>query len=126
MASNLSTGIQGEEVACRYLAKKGYRIIKRNYRCAHLEIDIIAGQGSVVVFCEVKTARTNKFGPSVTWVTPQKIKRIAAAAKEYIATHDTEGCSFRFDVIGIEVRDGSIGINHIENAFDAPEDMDER
>ena len=61
-----------------------------------------------------------------SWVTPQKIKRIATAANEYIATHDTGSCSFRFDVIGIEVIDDKIKINHIENAFDAPEDMDER
>ncbi|MFC1651047.1 YraN family protein [Candidatus Latescibacterota bacterium] len=126
MSSSLSTGLQGEEIACRYLTNKGYGIIERNYRCSHLEIDIIAGHGDIIIFCEVKTARTKKFGPSISWVTPQKIKRIAKTAQEYIATHDTDGFSFRFDVIGIEVNCGKISINHIENAFIAPEDMDER
>ena len=126
MSNSLSTGLQGEEVACRYLINKGYEIIERNYRCSHLEIDIIAGHGGSIIFCEVKTARTKKFGPSISWVTPQKIKRIAKAAHEYISTHDTAGHSFRFDVIGIEVSGEKMGINHIENAFIAPEDMDER
>jgi putative endonuclease len=126
MSNSLSTGLQGEEVACRYLADKGYEIIERNYRCSHLEIDIIAGHGGSIIFCEVKTARSKKFGPSISWVTPQKIKRIAKAALDYISSHDTDGYSFRFDVIGIEVNDGKISLNHIENAFAAPEDMDER
>jgi len=118
-----STGIQGEEVASRYLVKKGYRILERNYRCEHYEIDIIAEQGNTIVFCEVKTARTERFGPSIMWVTPEKIKHISRAAEEYIATHDTNGFSFRFDVIGLEVKDGKTKINHIENAFIAPEDV---
>ena len=118
-----STGIQGEEFASRYLVKKGYRIIERNYRCEHYEIDIIAEHENTIVFCEVKTARTNRFGPSITWVTPEKIKHISRAAEEYIATHDTNGFSFRFDVIGLEVKGGKTQINHIENAFIAPEDV---
>ena len=117
-----STGLQGEEIACRYLIEKGYRIITRNYRGEHYEIDIVAGHKNTIVFCEVKTARTNRFGPSISWVTPGKVKHIARAAADYIATHDTKGCSFRFDVIGLDVRGGKIEINHIENAFTAPED----
>ncbi|MFC1538568.1 YraN family protein [Candidatus Latescibacterota bacterium] len=124
MSGSLSTGLHGEELACRYLVNKGYRIIERNYRCSHLEIDIIAGHENTIVFCEVKTAKTPKFGPSFTWVTPQKIKHIVKTAEEYIATHDLDGCSFRLDVIGIEINGDKIEINHIENAFTAPEDME--
>ena len=116
-----STGQQGEEVASRYLIKKGYRIIERNYRSEKYEIDIIAESGNTIVFCEVKTARTNKFGPSISWVTPEKIEHISKAAAEYIATHDTKFFSFRFDVIGLEVKNGETEITHIENAFMAPE-----
>lgn len=118
-----STGIQGEEVASRYIVKKGYRILERNYRCEHYEIDIIAEHGNIIVFIEVKTARTKRFGPSIMWVTPEKIKHISRAAEEYIATHDTNGFSFRFDVIGLEVKGGKTQINHIENAFITPEDV---
>ena len=118
-----STGIQGEELAYRYLKKKNYRILDRNYRGKRYEIDIVAQTGDIIVFCEVKTARSKKFGPSITWVTPIKIRHIVNAASEYINTHDIEGRSFRFDVIGLEVKNGEITINHIENAFTAPDDI---
>ncbi len=119
----LSTGHQGEEVACRYLNKKGYRIIERNWRGKHYEIDIVAEYKTTIVFCEVKTARTNSFGPSISWVTPEKIKHISRAAEEYIYTHNIEGFSFRFDVIGLKVTKGKTEINHIENAFSVPEEL---
>ena len=117
-----STGLQGEEIACRYLTKKGYRILTRNYRGEHFEIDIVAENGNTIVFCEVKTARTDRFGSSISWVTPGKIKHISRAAADYIATHDTKGFSFRFDVIGLDIKDGKTEINHIKDAFTAQED----
>jgi len=119
-----STGLQGEELASCYLVKKGYTILCRNWRAksVNYELDIVARQGSTVVFFEVKTDRTGKFGPSITWVTPLKMKRIAKAAKDFIANNVLENCSFRFDVIGIETREGKSKINHLENAFMAPED----
>lgn len=116
-----STGFQGEEVACRYLVNKGYGILERNWRSEHYEIDIVAQDRNIIVFCEVKTSKTNRFGPSITWVTPEKTKRISKAAAEYIATHNTKDFSFRFDVIGLEVKGTKIEINHIVNAFTAPE-----
>ena len=116
-----STGIQGEELACRFLQGKGYHILDRNFRHDRYELDIVARDGSTVVFCEVKTARTGKFGPATSWVTPEKTKRIARAAEDYIAVKELSGIEFRFDVIGIEVVDNDRLINHIENAFMAPE-----
>jgi len=118
-----STGSQGEEAACRYLAGKGYEILERNYRVSQYEIDIVARKGGTVVFCEVKTSRTPVFGPAVTWVTPSKIRHIVLAAREYIAANDITGVPFRFDVIGIDMVNGEILIHHIENAFTVPEDV---
>jgi len=122
-SSTRSTGFQGEEVACRYLRNKGYNILERNYRGGGCEIDIIAAVRGTIVFCEVKTARTVWFGPAISWVTPDKIKHITRAAAEYIATHDTGGSTFRFDVIALDVQNGTVGINHIVNAFAEPEDL---
>ena len=119
----LSTGIQGEEVACRFLSDKGYRIIERNWRSGRYEIDIIARDGETMVFCEVKTARSRRFGPAVGWVTPRKTRRIATAALDYIASHDIRECPFRFDVIGLDVRDDGVTVTHLENAFSAPGDV---
>ena len=116
-----STGVQGEETAARFLLDRGYAILERNYRGDRSEIDIIARAGDTIVFCEVKTARSRRFGPAVSWVTPRKVRRIARAAGDYLATHDVAGCSFRFDVIGLEVdRDGAVTVNHIPDAFSAP------
>ena len=119
------TGARGEETSCNYLKKKGYRILERNWRAAHhsYEIDIIAQTVNTIVFCEVKTAGTKEFGPSVSWVTPEKIERLSQAAREYIAKYNITGHTYRFDVIGLQVKGETYEINHIENAFTAPEDI---
>ncbi|MFA6470762.1 MAG: YraN family protein [Candidatus Latescibacterota bacterium] len=115
-----STGVLGEEAACNYLANKGYRIVTRNYYGYGCEIDIIAESGDTMIFCEVKTAFSPKFGSPVTWVTPKKIRHIARAATEYIVSHGISERSFRFDIIGLTAVDGRFEITHIENAFIAP------
>lgn len=114
------TGILGEEAACNYLANKGYRILTRNYYGCGCEIDIIAEIGDTMVFCEVKTAFSPKFGPPITWVTRNKIRHIARAATEYIISHGILERSFRFDIIGLEAVEGGFEITHLENAFIAP------
>ena len=67
-------------------------------------------------------AKTGRFGDPVSWVTPEKTHHIAQAAGEYIAVHDMHGYSYRFDVIGLQVKGESQEIIHIENAFSAPEE----
>lgn len=116
------TGGRGEKTAAAFLEARGYRIIERNFRGERYEIDIIAEQKNTIVFCEVKTARSRAFGPATEWVTPVKISHIAQAANEYIASHDISGRAFRFDVIGITISRGRTMIDHIENAFSAPEE----
>jgi len=123
MSEPYNTGFQGEEVACRYLAGKGYRILDRNYRARPYELDIVARIDDVVVFCEVKTARTGRFGPPASWVTPRKIRHIARAAMDYIRSQGIRDVAFRFDVIALEAVDDDIRISHIENAFSAPEGL---
>jgi putative endonuclease len=115
------TGLHGEEIAVRHLTDKGYSILERNYRGDRCEIDIIAKIQANIVFCEVKTARSGTFGPSISHVSSHKIIHIVRAAEEYISTHETDECSFRFDVIGIEMNTGMPVVTHIENAFTAPE-----
>ncbi|MFC1607818.1 ribonuclease HII [Candidatus Latescibacterota bacterium] len=119
------TGDAGEETSCKYLEKKGFNIITRNWRAddCNYEIDIIAQVGQTIVFCEVKTATSKRFGPSVSWVTPEKTDRIARAAQEYITTHKLDGHEYRFDVIGLQQQGEDYEIVHIENAFTAPENL---
>jgi putative endonuclease len=117
------TGLCGEEIACRYLSERGYLILSRNYRGGRCELDIVAEIRDTIVFCEVKTARTSRFGPPVTWVTPGKIRHIARAARDYILSHAISGRCFRFDVIGLESHQEGYSVTHIENAFTAPPDI---
>jgi len=117
------TGFRGEDIAARHLTEKGYRILARNYRGGRCELDIIAEKDDAIVFCEVKTALTGKFGASFTWVTPGKIRHIARAAQDYILSHRIAGRTFRFDIIGLDARDGGFEVTHIENAFYAPPDI---
>jgi len=108
----------GEEIAARYLAARGWRIVGRNIRCGRSgEIDIIAERGGVLAFVEVKTRRTDAFGTpgeSVTW---RKQARIRALAREYLARVHPRAGAIRFDVV--EVRSGGArpGVTHLESAF---------
>jgi putative endonuclease len=117
------TGGVGEDTAAGFLKASGYRILDRNYRGERYEIDIIAEQGDTIVFCEVKTACGDSFGPATGWVTAAKTRRIAKAAEEYISAHEISGRSFRFDVIGVTYTNGRYLIDHIVDAFSAPEDQ---
>ena len=113
-------GIIGEAEAARILEKKGFRIIERNWRMGHLEVDLIAESKKEIVFAEVK-ARTSTYGNKMPeeYVDEIKRKRIVAAANAYIRYRKTEK-SPRFDIIGIIVDAKTNEItyrNHLENAF---------
>jgi uncharacterized protein (TIGR00252 family) len=117
--NSISVGRSGEHAACEYLQEtKGFTIVSRNWRapCGY-EIDIIAQSSDCLVFCEVKTAKTSRYGDPATWVTEEKSNRIAKAAEEYIACNDIGGCRLRFDVLALKEQFGEYEVNHIENAF---------
>ena len=107
-------GFWGESKAVRYLKKKGYKILERNYRCPFGEIDIIAEKDDVVVFCEVKTRTSVNYGLPNQAVDRERKRRYVNSAKFYFMKKE-KTCTVRFDVI--EILNGKI--NHIENAFQA-------
>lgn len=109
----------GEIEACSFLEKKGIQIIKRNYSCRTGEIDIIAKDGDVYIFCEVKTRVRTDFGTAGEFVDYKKQERIIKTALYYTMRDDLD---MRFDVIEVYYRMAGdciavTGINHIENAF---------
>ena len=109
----------GEERAARFLRRKGYRIVERNYRCRQGEIDIIARKRDILAFVEVKLRRDDRFAEAREFVTTAKQRRILAAASLYLAQCG-EDVQPRFDVIEIYAPNGERGpitINHLENAF---------
>ena len=106
--------VKGEAAAKRYLEKKGYRILAENYTTHTSEIDIIAKDGDVLVFVEVKARESTDFGEPIEAITPYKVRKIALAAQQYLVAKRLMGASVRFDVV--EVLCGEV--RHTENAFD--------
>lgn len=108
-------GAWGESAAEKYLRKVGYRILERNFRCRLGEIDIIALNGTELVFVEVKTRRNLNYGLPCESVTAAKIRHMKKAVAYYASTCPVKYCSVRLDVIEILVMEGRIHIRHIEN-----------
>ena len=115
-------GTEGEDIACLFLEKKGYEIVVRNYRAKNRkEIDIIAKKGEYIVFTEVKTRSSVKFGIPSESVNITKQKHIISAAKQFLADNwDLYAESQpRFDVIEVyhDKKTGKNYVRNIEGAF---------
>lgn len=100
-----SRGKKGEDVCCWHLEEKGYKIIKRNWRIGHKELDIIAENDKYIVFVEVKTRaddfdKIRRFGTAASAVTDEKLRKIKAAANAYLAFSKTEKMP-RIDVMEV-------------------------
>ncbi len=114
-------GKLGEEWATRFLENAGMEILQRNFRIRGGEIDIIARDGKVIVFVEVKTCATDSFGEPETWVTLRKQKRIGYAALSYLQQNDLAESDCRFDVVTVQIKDGKAHFHHVIDAFWLPE-----
>ena len=110
-------GKRGEALAEEYLKRKGFQILKRNYRYGHKEIDLIAKDGNTIVFVEVKAGRSKSFGAPHQWVNLKKQKNLIEVANHFIQKENTTDCDFRFDVLAISYQKGEEIIDHIKNAF---------
>ena len=107
------TGQQGEEQAARFLEKKGYKILARNFFTPRGELDIVAADKKNLVFIEVKARAYEAFGGPLAAVTPAKQKRLVLAAQQYLKIKSPKFDSIRFDIICILPG----RLEHIENAF---------
>lgn len=110
-------GKEGEEIAIKFLKKKGYRIIEKNYRTVFGEIDIIAKDKDVIVFLEVKTRVDETFGYPFEAVTRRKREKIKKVALFFLKRFKRE-LPARFDVLSINIEDGKKQIRHIKDAFE--------
>ena len=112
-------GKSGEDLACLELLSRGYVISARRYRTRHGEIDIIAEDGETVVFVEVKMKSSADCGLAAESVTPWKQRRVVRMAIDYIARHNLHERPIRFDVVAIDVIQGTTQVSVIPGAFDA-------
>lgn len=94
-------GDYGERLASRYLTDQGLSILDRNWRCAHGEIDLVARDGECLVFCEVKTRRSVRFGDPVEAITAAKAARLRRLAAAWLRAHEVRPQRIRIDVVGI-------------------------
>lgn len=100
--SKRKVGQFGEDHAAKYLIQAGLTILKRNYRCPQGEMDIIAHEGSQLVFVEVRTRTSGRYGWGEESITPQKKARLTRIASHYIRSQGYKTWpSLRFDLIAI-------------------------
>lgn len=111
-------GEEGERIAEGYLAKKGYRIVERNYRCPVGEVDLIFLDRRVIVFVEVKTRTDDRFGAPLESVGARKQKKMMKAALFFLSRHRLHSREARFDVVGISLKGREPMVEHVENAFE--------
>jgi putative endonuclease len=111
-------GDAGEDLAAAALKKQGYKILERNYVCPLGEIDLIARQGQVLVFIEVKTRRNERFGAPQEAVNPAKQRKLRLLADYYLQQKRLgEDVQVRFDVVGIIMGEGGPQVEVIQEAF---------
>jgi len=111
-------GRQGERAAARALENAGLVILDRRYRTARGEIDLIAADGELVVFVEVKTRRGAGFGRPAEAVGSVKRQRLARVARHYLWHRRWSERPCRFDVVEVFVdRDGASSVRHLVDAF---------
>jgi putative endonuclease len=78
-------GAAGERLAARWYESNGFEVVARNWRCAAGEIDLVCRRGPLLVVCEVKTRRSDRFGTPAEAVTPSKQRRLRRLAGAYLA-----------------------------------------
>ncbi len=119
MYVNKKIGNRGEELAEKFLQEQGYTIIERNFTCRQGEIDIIAkdNKQKELVFLEVKTRTSKKFGNAAEAVNKIKQKHIYQCAKYYIYINKIYNIPIRFDIIEIKLHGNMYCVNQIKTAF---------
>jgi putative endonuclease len=101
--TRIELGALGERVAVEHLTALGLRVLARNWRCRYGELDVVACDDATrtVVFVEVKTRTSDRFGGVAQAVTPTKVRRIRRLAGLWLAGQDDSWSAMRIDVIGV-------------------------
>jgi putative endonuclease len=117
-SENKMLGGFGEDIACRYLEKYGYKILYRNFSCNQGEIDIIFKDKEEYVFGEVKTRTSGEYGFPAEAVNVYKKRHIWNTAKYFLYCRGLLNECIRFDIIEIYITSNKPIVNHIKNAFE--------
>ena len=112
------TGNLGENIAEHYLKQKGYIILDKNFECRQGEIDIIAKDKNEIVFVEVKTRTSSRYGTPSEAVNKIKQKHMLQSIKYYLYVRNLCKEFVRIDVIEVYIKDNVYKVNHIKQAFE--------
>ena len=111
-----SIGKKGEQLAADYLMRKGYAILSRNYRFKQSEIDLICKAEGLLIFVEVKTRSSFKYGQPEAFVSCNQQNAIIRAAEEYLIEANWTN-DIRFDIVSVYINDEEAEIEHLKDAF---------
>ncbi len=114
---NQRLGLLGEEIAARWLTKKGWRIVYRRFKNGRRDIDLVAQREATVAFVEVKARKGSEFGDPVEAVHLRKQRELTKSAHVWIDRHGRDEELYRFDVVGVLVDGERVLVKHVENAF---------
>ena len=117
-------GARGEKAAARYLRRRGYKILLKNFRSGKAEIDIVARHKDWLVFVEVKTRESEEFGAPSEAVDRDKQRNLSKGALDYLRLLGNPRIHFRFDIVEVIIAAGSRkpdDVRLIQNAFDLSE-----
>lgn len=117
--SAVERGAWAEDLACRHLRDQGLRLVARNYRCRHGEIDLVMQDRSCIAFIEVRLRSRTDFGSGAESVDTRKQKRLLASAEHYLQRHATLLADCRFDVVSVLRSGKTHQLEWIRNAFGA-------
>ena len=101
-AARQGLGRTGERLAADALMNKGYRILERNFRCRHGEIDLVAEDGQDLIFVEVKARRGVSFGLPEDALTIRTCRKLVEVAAYYLDLHTCSDRSWRIDVVAVQ------------------------
>ena len=118
MYINQEIGKLGEDIAVNYLKQKGYKILDRNFECRQGELDIIALDKKEIVFIEVKTRTSNRYGYPSEAVNKVKQKHMLQTIKYYLYIRNLNDKFVRIDVIEVHIRNNVYKVNHIKKALE--------
>ena len=115
----MTSGSRGEAAVAEYLTEHGHTILDRNWRCGHLELDIVSMDKLGLHFVEVKTRSSDEALAPQEAVGAVKMKRLSAASKMYLSRKGSRlgGSEVFFDIAAVLDRDNHLEINYFPNAF---------
>ena len=118
-SDNYQKGRDFEKLAAQYFKKNVYKILESNWRAGRNEIDLIVQKDKLIVFIEVKSSSSDKYGHPAERVDKRKILNLTKAAQQYLIAEDIKECDLRFDLVTFV--NGQL--EHYPDAFDAPDEL---